>query len=349
MALEPARQHQLLPVLQHPGPEQQSKIGSGVGRASGQQHRQRLSVQGDPDRQDRDGGGPRGGQGRAQTAPRQELPESHAQQPPHPDQHQTLRRRHAENRYGDRPLQPEGKQRPADQHEHHSEADRVGEQQIAGRGMDSEDPIRLQDRQRHGSEPENEHRDAGEILRREQKRDELAGDHQKQDHQREEEESQLARGVVPDLEGRPVLPFPKPSGHSYHHDVGSRGRDEVDHRQLEAADGVNGEGGGIEIVGDDIVMEVRLERLQDDDQLERQGVGQLALQQGAVGPHVSRELPPQIEQQRDRSSGRHHRRAQQQACEAVQEKSGEQDEHRPEDVGEGIADGRPAVSPLRDQ
>ena len=27
----------------------------------------------------------------------------------------------------------------------------------------------------------------------------------------------------------------------------------------------------------------------------------------------------------------------------------EQDERRPEDVGEGIADGRPAVSPLRDQ
>ena len=73
-------------------------------------------------------------------------------------------------------------------------------------------------------------------------------------------------------------------GHLHHHHVGARGGQDVDERNLQAADGVDRERAGVESRRDDVLVQVGLHHLDADGQRERQRVDPLFAPQRQARP-----------------------------------------------------------------
>ena len=158
------------------------------------------------------------------------------------------------------------------------------------------------------SRPSDETTNTGTLPRvplREQQHDEGMRRHHQEPHHRREQERELPRAVVPDGHGRPVAARAQILGHPHHHHVEHGCRRDLDERDLQTPDRIDGERGRIGPIRDEVLVKARLDDLHEAGKRERHRVGELAAQEAGIGVEpAAAELPAQVPDGRARTGSR---------------------------------------------
>ena len=189
-----------------------------------------------------------------------------------------------------------------------------------------------------GHRPHHEDRDACAVADREEEWDQFPrGDDQKADDGKEEQR-ELVGGVVPGRQHRIGPARRERLAHPNHHHVLRRREQEIDERNLEAPDCVDGEGRRAHGRGDHVVVEVGQQHQEHDAEQERERIGDLLPQRRAVGPELTPELPSDVDERPDEANRTEHHRAGEQRLESSEGDGRGQQGDGPEHVGKGVGD-----------
>ena len=238
---------------------------------------------------------------------------------------------------------------PTDQTDHHEQLQHVLRGQKARTTVDAEHAVGLKRREEQHQQPDPKHRNARGVGVREEEGDEVPGGGEEQSEKRKEDQGQFPGGIRPQSEDRFRLSVADSLAHLDHHHAARGAGDDVDQRDLKAADGVGREGRGIEAPRDHVVVEVGLDHFQADRKLQGQGIRQLPAQAPGVRPQLGSELAPHAgEQAREPERGKADCAGQQRFQRRLQEHR-RQHESRPRDARERINARGPGVPAPRDQ
>ena len=238
---------------------------------------------------------------------------------------------------------------PLDQTDDHEQFQHVLRRQEARTTVDAEHTVGLKRREEQHQQPDPKHRNARGIGVREEERDEVPGGGEEQSEKRKEDQGQFPGGIRPQSEDRFRLSVADSLAHLDHHHAARGAGDDVDQRDLKAADGVGREGRGIEAPRDHVVVEVGLDDFQADRKLQGQGIRQLPAQAPGVRPQLGVELAPHVREHARKPERGEGDGAGQQRFQRRPQDHRRQHEGRPRDARECVNARGPGVPAPRDQ
>src|SRR5438067_6661777 len=127
--------------------------------------------------------------------------------------------------------------------------------------VDAEHSVRLKGGEEKRKQPDAKQGSARTVGARKQKRDDIAADDEEENDHRKENQCQFSRRLMPDLKDRIMPAFFQSFSHLNHHHAAHRPCQDIEQRNLHAADSISCECGRIEVQRDHVLMEIDLQNL----------------------------------------------------------------------------------------
>ena len=226
----------------------------------------------------------------AQALPRQELNQVRPQQTLYANQPHDLCKQHTNERNQHCAHQMERRQKPVHQQQNHDETDDIDDKKPAVLCKRPQHTIGLKSREQNRNGPNHKDRHACGIRSCIQECDQRIGVHHKQTHEREKNERQFSRRIVPEVQKPVVTTFPQVVAHMDHHYIGHWCSHEIHKWNLQTTDGINRECGCIEMPRNRVLMIVLLNDLKEYCTSKRHSIRKLFLQHIDIKSEVRAKL-----------------------------------------------------------